>query len=197
VTSPVEGKYARIERERRFLLAGPPPASAVVATRRITDRYLTGTRLRLRQVHSVDAREYEYKFTQKIPAGAPGATQGLITTAYLDRAEYDLLASLPADVLFKTRLSVPPMGIDLFDGPLTGLVLAEAEFTSDESAGAFTPPPYCAAEVTDDPRFTGGRLVLADRAELTQWLFDYGIALDPLPAADKQTRPGSNSELAE
>lgn len=43
-----EGKYARAERERRFLMAGPP-VSAVTASRRITDRYLPGTRLRVRR----------------------------------------------------------------------------------------------------------------------------------------------------
>jgi hypothetical protein len=48
------GKYARVERERRFLLAGPPPAPAVTASRRITDRYLPGTRLRLRRVECLD-----------------------------------------------------------------------------------------------------------------------------------------------
>jgi hypothetical protein len=43
------GKYARVERERRFLLAKPPAPSTVTATRVITDRYLVGTRLRLRR----------------------------------------------------------------------------------------------------------------------------------------------------
>jgi hypothetical protein len=42
-----DGKYARIERERRFLPGRAPLAPAAVANRRITDRYLTGTRLRL------------------------------------------------------------------------------------------------------------------------------------------------------
>ena len=50
-----EGKYARVERERRFLLAGPPRTSAVTASRRITDRYLPGTRLRLRRVDHLDS----------------------------------------------------------------------------------------------------------------------------------------------
>src|SRR5947208_1185160 len=45
-----EGKYARIERERRFLLADPPPSAAVTGRHRITDRYLPGTRLRLRRI---------------------------------------------------------------------------------------------------------------------------------------------------
>lgn len=37
-------KYARVERGRRFLLGGPPPPSAAVRSRRITDRYLPGAR---------------------------------------------------------------------------------------------------------------------------------------------------------
>jgi hypothetical protein len=40
-----------------------------------------------------------------VPAGRRGFIQGLITNTYLSAAEYDLLASLPAEVLSKTRLS--------------------------------------------------------------------------------------------
>jgi CYTH domain-containing protein len=94
---------------------------------------------------------------------------------YLSPAEYDLLASLPAAVLSKTRFSVPPLGVDVFDGPLEGLVVAEAEFTGDEEPLAFVPPTECVAEVTDDARFTGGRLVGASRQELLAWLAEYGI----------------------
>jgi CYTH domain-containing protein len=171
-----EGKYARVERERRFLLAGPPPASAVVATRRITDRYLAGTRLRLRHIEGLDSEACEYKLTQKLPADRPGPVQGLITNTYLSRAEYDLLASLPAAVLSKTRLSVPPLGIDVFDPPLHGLVLAEAEFITDEAARSFLPPQESIAEVTDDTRFTGGRLAQTHRHDLLAWLAEYGIS---------------------
>lgn len=171
------GKYARVERERRFLLEAPPAPSSVTVTRVITDRYLPGTRLRLRRSESRDGGAAELKLTQKIPAGRPGAVQGLITTTYLSRAEYDLLASLPAAVLTKTRLSVPPLGVDVFDGPLTGLVLAEAEFADDEESLAFEPPAECAAEVTDDIRFTGGSLATASREALAGWLAEYGIRL--------------------
>ncbi|PAZ11376.1 hypothetical protein CLM62_35945 [Streptomyces sp. SA15] len=173
VVSP--GKYARIERERRFLLAGPPAPSTVTVIRVITDRYLVGTRLRLRRAERSDVGGCELKLTQKVPVDQPGAVQGLITNTYLSQAEYDLLASLPAAVLYKTRFSVPPLGVDVFDGPLEGLVLAEAEFTGDEEALAFVPPTECVAEVTDDARFTGGRLVGASRQELLAWLAEYGI----------------------
>jgi CYTH domain-containing protein len=174
-----EGKYARIERERRFLLAGPPPAPAVTARRRVTDRYLPGTRLRLRRIDYLDSGDCEFKFTQKVPAGRPGFIQGLITNIYLSAAEYDLLASLPAAVLSKTRLSVPPLGIDVFEPPLHGLIMADIEFSTDHEALAFVPPPAAMAEVTDDPRFTGGSLVRARRHDLLGWLAEYGIEPPP------------------
>jgi hypothetical protein len=43
-------KYALVERERRFLLAALPSGVRLTDERHITDRYLTGTRLRLRRV---------------------------------------------------------------------------------------------------------------------------------------------------
>jgi CYTH domain-containing protein len=170
-----ESKYALVERERRFLLAGPPPAAAVTASRRITDRYLPGTRLRLRRVDHLDSGTCEFKFTQKVPAGRPGFVQGLITNTYLSEAEYDLLASLPADVLRKTRLSVPPLAIDVFDPPLHGLVMADVEFSTDQAARSFPRPLAAVAEVTDDARFTGGSLVRTRRHDLLGWLAEYGI----------------------
>ena len=172
-----EGKYARIERERRFLLAEPPPTPTVTARRRITDRYLPRTRLRLRRIDYLDSGGCEFKFTQKVPASRPGYVQGLITNTYLSPAEYDLLASLPAAVLCKTRLSVPPLSVDIFEPPLHGLVMADVEFSADKEAQSFLPPPAAIAEVTDDIRFTGGSLVSARRHDLLAWLAEYGIDL--------------------
>ncbi|WP_051967687.1 CYTH domain-containing protein [Kitasatospora mediocidica] len=173
------GKYALVERERRFLLAGAPQASDAHEVRRITDRYLTGTRLRLRRVDHPAPGRPEFKLTQKVPADRPGPVQGTITNTYLSQAEYDVFATLPAAVLTKTRLSFPPLGVDVFDPPLHGLVLAEAEFSTDEESDAFEPPAGIVAEVTGDPRFTGGRLVRAHRSELISWLDDYGIRFAP------------------
>jgi len=170
-----DSKYARVERERRFLLAGPPTASMTMAPRQITDRYLTGTRLRLRIVEYLGRQTTEYKLTQKVPAGLPGPVQGLITNIYLAEDEYSVFATLPAAVLSKTRVSVPPLSIDIFSPPLHGLVLAEAEFTTDGQASCFRAPACSVAEVTDDARFTGGRLARTERNELLAWLTEYGI----------------------
>jgi hypothetical protein len=80
-------------------------------------------------------------------------------------------------VLFKTRLSVPPLSIDIFDPPLHGLVMADAEFSADHGAQSFLPPLAAVAEITDDTRFTGGSLVTARRHDLLAWLAEYGIEL--------------------
>jgi CYTH domain-containing protein len=174
-------KYARIERERRFLPAAAPAEDAVARRRQITDRYILGTRLRLRRVRDLNTGACALKLTRKIPAGQPGHVQGTITTAYLSSAEYELLATLPAAVPSKTCLNVPLLCVDVFDAPLHGLVLAAAEFDTDEQARAFRPPLEPVAEVTevaDDPRFTGGSPVRAPRHDLLDWPAASGIELE-------------------
>jgi CYTH domain-containing protein len=171
-------KYALPERERRFLLARLPAGRTIVRTAQITDNYLLGTRLRIR--HVVETADGSttmlYKLTQKVPAADDGP--GLITTIYLSQAEYDALVTLPARQLRKTRYSMPPLGVDVFDPPLHGLVVAEAEFPSDATLHAFVPPPFAVAEVTRDPRFAGGSLVTTERNELLRVLASFGISAD-------------------
>ena len=122
-------KYRRIERERRFLLDQFPSNASVARIRRITDRYIDGTALRLRQ-QTDDTGPTTFKLTQKVPSPGSGAQQGFITTMYLSRGEFRTLVQLPAAQLSKTRYSVPPFGIDVFEGTLQGLVLAEARVLS-------------------------------------------------------------------
>lgn len=172
----VEHKYARIEWERRFLLDGFPSGAQVTRARHIRDRYIVGTTLRLREVTESE-RDTVFKLTQKLPERNSGTRRGLITSMYLTRDEFLLLAMLPGRELTKTRYSVPPFGIDVFEGELNGLVLAEAEFASAEEAMRLTLPPFAVHEVTEDFRFTGGSLVSAKRQELQDWLQEYGITV--------------------
>jgi hypothetical protein len=173
-----ELKYARPELERRFLFSAVPEGRAIRVAR-IEDRYLLGTRIRLRKATERadidgEVNRILYKLTQKVPG--PGGVPGLITTIYLDRAEYDVLARLPARSLRKTRLSIPPLGVDLFEDALHGLVLGEAEFADGESMTRFDRPAHAVAEVTSDPRLTGGELIRTTRSELIAVLTEYGVA---------------------
>ena len=176
----LQEKYARIERERRFLLTQFPRNATVMRNRRITDNYIEGTTLRLRKQSCSDGLT-TFKLTQKLPVRGNGAQQGFITSMYLTDDEFQVLVQLPARKLTKTRFSVPPFGIDVFDGLLQGLILAEAEFDSAAAAEALTVPSFAAKEVSADDRFTGGQLVRASRQEIQIWLLDYGVALsDPV-----------------
>jgi CYTH domain-containing protein len=172
-----ELKYARRERERRFLLRSGPdrPAERTV---RIVDRYLASTRLRLRRAietagSGAGTERTVYKLTQKVPG--PDGEPALITTMYLTRGEYRALSKVPAATLHKTRHSIPPLGVDVFEGPLRGLVLAEAEFDDDASMRDFAAPAGAVAEVTRDGRLSGGRLAVMKAAELVAVLREYDV----------------------
>ncbi|HMC51678.1 MAG TPA: hypothetical protein VKI64_02880, partial [Acidimicrobiales bacterium] len=152
-----------------WLLREPPDLADAVGEVAITDHYLTGTRLRLRM--AVDRRgavPTTYKLGQKVPG--PGGGPRLTTNIYLTHAEYELLRTLGGDRLTKVRHSFPPFGVDVFDPPLDGLVLAEAELPSQDEAAAIAGPDLAVAEVTDDDRFTGGRLACTSRPELAACL---------------------------
>lgn len=92
-------KYAVVERERRFLLRRLP--DGVVRTSAITDRYLLGTRLRLREVVGDDGHVVR-KLGHKVRLGE-GPAEVACTSVYLDEAEWALLLRLPGHVLRKTR----------------------------------------------------------------------------------------------
>ena len=164
-------KYAKVERERRFLLRAPPRELDLHrGFERIEDLYLTGTRLRLREVRDPAGAVVERKLTQKLPDPDGAPARRILTTLYLDAAEFALFAPLPGRRLEKRRHRVELGGhgfaIDLFTGPLEGLVLAELELASEAELAALPVPPFAHCEVTALPLFTGGALAQADPARV-------------------------------
>jgi hypothetical protein len=164
-------KYARFERERRFLLpalpAGLDPGRDF---QRLSDLYLDGTRLRLREVRAPDGAIVERKLNQKLPDPEGHAGRRVITSLYLDAAEYAVLSTLPGRRLEKRRhpfaCAGHVFGIDVFAGLLAGLVLAEVELESDAELSALPAPPFARCEVTALPLFTGGALAREDPARV-------------------------------
>lgn len=80
----------------------------------------------------------------------------------------------------KTRYSIPPFGVDVFDAPLGGLIVAECEFDDDATMRSFVPPAWILAEVTSDSRYTGGRLATLHTGDLAKLLSPFGV----VPTAD-------------
>ena len=152
-------KYSAIERERRWLCRGLPPGLSDHGSR-IEDLYIDGTRLRLRAMRALDGSTTAYKLTKKVDL-SPDRRR--ITTIYLSEDEHALMARLPGAALSKVRRRVGPVSVDVFEGPLEGLVLAEAEFASDEEMVTFPHPEFAECEVTEDVRFTGARLAADGR----------------------------------
>lgn len=92
-------KYAVVERERRYLVARIP--EGVVETREVEDRYVVGTRLRLREVRGLDGTVTR-KLGQKVRLG-DDAAEVACTNLSLDAAEWAALADPPARTLRKRR----------------------------------------------------------------------------------------------
>ena len=172
------GKYACVEIERRYLLRQLPAGlSEDAPPRRILDCYIAGTRLRLRQMTDHPSGEVIWKLGQKFRAAGQSALETTITNLGLNEQEFRVLRSLGGNEIIKDRYLHSDQGnqygIDLFRGPLLGLILAELEFNTREEAAVLSPPPFAFSEVTDDADFTGGSLAAMNREALQALLEKY------------------------
>ena len=160
-TEADDPKYARIEFERRWLVdATARPALPQASVTLIRDRYISGTRLRLRRMERRSRDEIVWKLTKKYECADP--SERPIVTTYLTEAEYNVLCMLPALEMTKRRLHTEHDGnwwsVDLFDGALKGLEIAESEADDTFSLAALSPPPWVLREVTDLAQWQGGAL---------------------------------------
>lgn len=158
-----ESKYARIERERRYLLQDLPEGMSRTDPHvQITDNYITGTRLRIRKVRDPKTNKWIVKFTQKFAPTPTDFSRTLITNIYLNALEAETLSVFEANEIRKNRYHYEWDGrefsIDMFLGDLFGLVLAEVSFETDDELDSFPKPPFAIADVTNNELFTGGSL---------------------------------------
>jgi CYTH domain-containing protein len=141
------------EIERKFLVEDAPPDLSSFPGSEIRQGYLAvdrdGTEVRVR------SRDEAAALTVKQGAGRSRAEKEL----EIDRETFERLWPLTEGRRVEKRRSVVPGGegitieVDVYEGALAGLVVAEVEFPDDERAEAFEPPPWFGREVTDDPRF--------------------------------------------
>ena len=157
-------KYARIERERRYLLRDLPEGMTRADPHlQITDNYMTGSRLRLRKVREPRTNKWTVKFTQKFALDPEDLSHTIITNTYLNALEAEVLSSIfNSNEIRKNRYPYEFEGhkfaVDMFLGDLFGLVLAEISFETDEELDNFPQPPFALADVTNEPFFIGGSL---------------------------------------
>jgi CYTH domain-containing protein len=155
-------KYARIERERRWLLDGMPSAATGLTPTRIVDRYLDGLRMRLREMTRPDGTVVR-KLGQKVRLDS-GPREVACTNFYLSDEEWVRLSALPGRELVKDRYAVSVEGlvfaVDVLRGGHEGVVLAELDGgeTMPDPAPELLEALGAVREVTDDEAFTGAAL---------------------------------------
>jgi CYTH domain-containing protein len=175
-----DSKYARVERERRYLLPDLPEGLTRADHHlQITDNYITGTRLRIRKVRDPRTNKWVVKFTQKFAANPEDLSRTLITNTYLNAIEAETLAIFEANEIRKNRYPFEFDGqkfsVDMFLGDLFGLVMAEISFETDEELDRFTKPPFALAEVTNNEIFSGGSLSQLTFAEVRKEIEQSGL----------------------
>ncbi|HEX7642790.1 MAG TPA: hypothetical protein VF472_11345 [Burkholderiaceae bacterium] len=155
-------KYMAVERERRWLCR-QLPRLPVRGADMITDLYVTGTCLRLREARPTDGGAPILRFTRK--ADADRYTR-LLTSIYLPEHEFALLAaSLPGKRIKKLRHRFHDaqgvvLVVDEFLEQLAGLFIAEAEFETQGELEAYAGPDFAVCEITDRPEFGGAQLAI-------------------------------------
>jgi CYTH domain-containing protein len=175
-----ESKYARVERERRFLLRDLPEGLTRADPHlQITDNYITGTRLRLRKVRDPLTNKWIVKFTQKFAPNPNDLSRTIITNTYLNPLEADTLSVFNTNEIRKNRYYFDFEGrrfsVDMFLGDLFGLVLAEVGFQTDEELDNFPKPPFALADVTNEPLFSGGKLSELTFSEVREAILKTGL----------------------
>lgn len=147
------------EIERKFLLDGLPAAVADVDPTWIDQGYLSVTadaEVRIR------ARADDHLLTVK---HGRGEVRSEVTIALTAEQFADLWPLTDGRRIRKQRWVLPhdtqaelEVEVDQFHDALTGLLIAEVEFASQQASTAFEPPAWFGREVTDDDRYRNAAL---------------------------------------
>jgi adenylate cyclase len=140
-----------MEIERKFLVPEPPGDLGSHPSRHVEQGYLAigkPAEVRLRRVGD------ERTLTVKRGSGEVRDEQEI----ELSREQLDRLWPLTEGMrVTKTRHLIPAgertIELDVYEGPLEGLLTAEVEFPSQRDSHAFEPPAWFGEEVTDDDRY--------------------------------------------
>lgn len=138
-------KYAIPEIEKRRIANKELlPDLSLLPWSKMEDRYIDGTRMRLRKQINSDGT-IVYKLCKKY--WKKSAISEEIVNTYLTEDEYMLFVGLPATTLSKTRYFDKECDINIFED---GKITIEREFTSEQEATNFVPPAYCGADVSSN-----------------------------------------------
>lgn len=146
-----------MEIERKYLIKNLPENYLDYPCRHIEQAYLnTDPVIRIRK----DNEKYELTYKSK------GLMAREEYTLPLDENSYQhLLSKIDGRLIRKTRYMIPlrdslTIELDIFEGDLAPLLLAEVEFPDEASALSFTPPEWFGTDVTFSSEYHNSTLSL-------------------------------------
>lgn len=148
-----------LELEKTYLLAKLPPGLIDCKYIEIIDIYIPLSKahpnLRIRK------KGDKIELTKKTPINNDASKQTEHTIP-LSQEEFNALQAVPGKRVRKLRYFYPVnkqiAEIDVFQDELSGLVLADFEFTSSEAKESFKAPDFCLVEITQEEFIAGGYL---------------------------------------
>ena len=154
-------KYSLLENERKWLVSRDVTEDFQEAWHYlIIDRYIEGTRIRLREARDSETKKSIYKLTKKY--GGSNLYSEPLASFYISKTEYDLFSKLPSRIIQKRRFRFPENGyeysIDIFEKDNDGLVLCEIESSSESELLKIPEPSISLREVTKDEMYFGSNL---------------------------------------
>ena len=152
------------EIERRWLVMDPPETEPY-RSRTLWQGYLTSDGAVSIRIRSID--EAEFWLGIKSLARPDTTLVRHEAEVPLSRAQFEALqAAVCGRPIVKARRTYHvgdvPVDVDLFQGHLQGLIIAEVEFASIDAGDGFDPPTWFGAEVTEDRRFLNSALSQAE-----------------------------------
>lgn len=166
-----------IEYELTYLIRDFPPEIRGLNPKHLIDIYVpedlaVHPHLRLRQ------KGKDYEITKKQPIDDADVSKQTEITIPLDEEEFRTLALSSKRTVSKDRYKIVidgyPAEVDVFSGPLKGLVLIDFEFVDDATKAAFKMPDVCLADVTQEEFIAGGFLAGRSYADIASQLDKYG-----------------------
>ena len=103
-----------------------------------------------------------FEMTKKDPVRDGDASAHIEHTIHLTKTEFEAIRNVEGKGVRKWRYYYPyddlTGEIDVFQDDLTGLILADFEFQTEEEKDVFIMPDFCLAEVTQEEFLAGGML---------------------------------------
>lgn len=146
-----------MEIERKFLIKELPDLSKYKFTE-IEQGYLS-----TQPVVRIRKKDDKYILTYK---GSGLMAREEIEANISEEGYKHLAEKIDGNLITKKRYFIPldpyTIELDIFEGHMAGLIMAEVEFPSEEEANSFTPPAWFGDDVTNDRRYHNSNMIFGN-----------------------------------